>query len=374
MASRKKLTQSACASAKPDTKLWDSEIKGLALFAGKTRKTFFYQRDVNGKTTRSKIGIWGDGTGDTINAQQARTTAIQLSAEYATGEAQKRLAAARIPTLREAMETYLERPKLRSEVNKKAVRRQMEQRLSKWIDLPLDEINRDMCRKMHVTLTKRCANEKRANDGKVAANQILKSFRTIYNFARKTHDLPEAPTSAIEWHEESPSLKIIEDFEKWKAEVAAVENEVHRAFYYFLLLTGLRKMEAATLLWENVHEDHLHLPITKNGRPFDLPLLPEHHAIIEPLRKFHGDYVFPANRSSPHLREPARISWSPHVHRHTFATVAQFDAGLFEETVGRLINHTPTSVTGRRYIVSDHDRLREPMIQVVGAFKRKYLI
>ena len=57
-----KITDTACKNALPDAKVWDSEIKGFALFAGKTRKTFFFQRDVNGKTVRDKIGIWGRST------------------------------------------------------------------------------------------------------------------------------------------------------------------------------------------------------------------------------------------------------------------------------------------------------------------------
>lgn len=38
----------------------------------------------------------------------------------------------------------------------------------------------------------------------------------------------------------------------------------------------------------------------------------------------------------------------PHAHRRTFATVA-IEAGVLEEIVGRLLNHTPLSITGQRY-------------------------
>ena len=49
------------------------------------------------------------------------------------------------------------------------------------------------------------------------------------------------------------------------------------------------------------------------------------------------------------------------------------EAGLLEETVGRLLNHTPASVTGAHYVVVDHEKLREPMTRVVSALERKGL-
>jgi integrase len=92
------------------------------------------------------------------------------------------------------------------------------------------------------------------------------------------------------------------------------------------------------------------------------------------MKMYRSDYVFHGKKQVLHLREPARISWSPHAHRRTFATVAEYDAGLFEEVVGRLLNHTPASVTGKHYVVSNHERLRAPMGEVIKAFKRKDLI
>ena len=60
------------------------------------------------------------------------------------------------------------------------------------------------------------------------------------------------------------------------------------------------------------------------------------------------------------MTSPQRIEWSPHAHRRTFATVA-VEAGVLEEIVGRLLNHTPLSVTGRRYAKPSIDALRPSM-------------
>ncbi|MEM7745724.1 MAG: Arm DNA-binding domain-containing protein [Pseudomonadota bacterium] len=52
------------------TKYWDSEIRGIALFVGKGTKTWYYQRDVAGRTKRILIGRY-----PMIGAAAARDTA-----------------------------------------------------------------------------------------------------------------------------------------------------------------------------------------------------------------------------------------------------------------------------------------------------------
>ena len=88
---------------------------------------------------------------------------------------------------------------------------------------------------------------------------------------------------------------------------------------------------------KSVHPDRIHLPMTKNGRPFDLPILDLHHELLEPMRGLSREWVFPAPKSrAGHLECPKRIDWSLHAHRRTFATVAM-EAGVLEEIVGRLL-------------------------------------
>lgn len=339
----------------PTKNHWDSEIKGFGLFVGKRAKTWVFQRDLAGKTKRVRIGPY-----PTIPAAEARRTAQDLALQFARGAGKK--AMQRVPTLRAATDAYLGRAKLRSEHNKRSVRAQVEKHLSDWLDLPLNEIDRAMCAQRHTKL---------ARSGPALANHTMQSFRSIWNHARRTVDLDEAPTVAIEWANEKPKQEIIEDFEVWAKEVAALSNPIHRVYYKLLLTTGLRRSECSGLRWEHVHADHLHLPLTKNGRPFDLPLVEDHHRILEAVRGLSDEWVFPSWRGqSPHLVAPERMSSSPHAHRRTFATVAQTEAGLFEETVGRLLNHTPQSVTGSRYVVVDHVRLRGPIGEVMAAFKR----
>lgn len=328
-------------------KHWDSEIRGLVLFAGKRSKTWYFQKDVGGQTKRVLIGRF-----PSISADVARQTAMRFALEWGRGAGRKLQIGA--PTLEIALDGYLARPRLRSETHKHSMRLQFEKHLGDWMKLPLDEISKAMVVERHRSLA----------NAPSSANHTLKYFRTVWNHARRVHDLPESPTMAIEWFDEKPTGAIIEDLHKWRSEVNELYNPIHKVFYETALFTGLRKTEILTLKWKNVFEEHIHLPMTKNGRSFDLPILQVHHEILAPLRGLNREWVFPSSKSpSGHVTGPERITWSPHAHRRTFATVAM-ESGVLEEIVGRLLNHTPLSITGQRYVKPSLAALRPSMQQV----------
>ena len=325
-------------------KHWDSEVKGLVLFVGKKSKTWYYQKDVGGQTRRTLIGRY-----PVISAEAARQTALGFALEWGRGAGKVIQLGA--PTLGVAMDAYLARPKLRSETHKTTVRQQVQLHLKDWLRLPLDEITKTMVVRRHQDMAKTPS----------GANHVLKTFRAIYNHARRTHDLPECPTMAIEWFEEEPDGRIIEDLRDWRQTIDGLENPIHQALYELLLFTGVRKTEAFTLEWSNIHEDRIHLPMTKNGRSFDLPILQLHHEILAPLRGLSRQWVFPSPKSQKgHITGPPRLKYNPHMHRRTFATVAM-EAGVLEEVVGRLLNHTQLSITGQRYARPSLDALRPSM-------------
>ena len=325
-------------------KHWDNELKGFVLYVGKRSKTWYFQKDVGGQTRRVMIGRH-----PLISAKSARQTALSYALEWGRGAG--KLVQIGAPTLESAMVSYLARPKLRSAEHRKGLRQQFELHLKDWMRLPLDEISKAMVVDRHRSLAKTPS----------AANHLFKYFRTVWNHARRTSDLPECPTMAIEWYEERPEGKTVDDFAVWRRTVSNLANPIHSVFYELLLFTGLRKTEALALQWKHVKDDHLHIPMTKNGRSFDLPILQLHHEIMAPVRGFSRKWVFPSPKApSGHLTGPKRIQWSPHVHRRTFATVAM-EAGVLEEVVGRLLNHTPISITGQRYMRPSLDSLRPHM-------------
>ena len=335
-------------------KQWDTEVKGLVLFVGKKSKTWYFQKDVGGQTKRSLIGRY-----PMISADAARQTAMGFALEMSRGAG--KVVQTGAPTLEQAAITYVARPKLRSDEHKKGIERQFELHLKDWLRLPLNEITKAMVVQRHREMAKTSS----------TANHTLRGFRAVWNHARRIHDLPESPTMAIEWYEEKPDGRIIGDLVEWRKTMDALDNPIHTAFFYFILFTGFRKTEALTLEWKNVHADRIHLPMTKNGRSFDLPITAVHHEILKPLKDLGREWVFPSPKSpSGHITSPGRLQWSPHAHRRTFATVAM-EAGVLEEIVGRLLNHTPISITGQRYTRPSLDALRPSMEIACAELKKR---
>lgn len=234
-------------------KFWDNEIKGFVLFVGKRSKTWYFQKDVGGQTKRILIGRY-----PVISAAAARHTALGFALEMSRGAGKHIQIGA--PTLMAATEAYLARPKLRSDAHKEGTRQQFELHLKDWLNLPLDEISKPMAVQRHRDMAKIPS----------GANHVLKAFRTVWNHARRTYDLSESPTSAIEWYEERPDGRIIEDLSAWRRCTGGLFNPIHKAYFELILFTGLRKTEALTMEWKNVHEDRIHLPVTKNEVPLDL--------------------------------------------------------------------------------------------------------
>ena len=176
------------------------------LFAGKWTKTWQFQKDVGGHTKRILIGRY-----PLISADAARRTALGLSLEMSRGAGRQVQTGA--PLLKEAMEAYLARPRLRSEVHKHGLRNPFNNHLKDWLRLPLDEISKSMVVE-HQLMAKVPS----------AANHAFRQLRTIWNHARRTHDLPGSPTMAIEWYPEEPDGRMIEDLVVRKAAVDRLEK------------------------------------------------------------------------------------------------------------------------------------------------------
>jgi hypothetical protein len=191
-------------------KYWDNEVRGFVLFVGKRAKTWYFQKDVGGQTKRVLIGRY-----PTISPQTARQTALQFALEWGRGAGKTIQIGA--PTLRDAMEAYLARPKLRSDAHRTGLRQQFEKHLRDWMKLPLDEITKRMVVEKHRSLA----------PAPSTANHLLKYFRTVWNHSRRTCELPESPTMAIEWYEERPDGAVIRDLAAWRRAVDALENPIH---------------------------------------------------------------------------------------------------------------------------------------------------
>lgn len=127
------------------------------------------------------------------SASAARETALEFMLEWGRGAGKAIQIGA--PTLGKAVDAYLARPKLRSEVHKSLVRQKFALHLKDWTKLPLTDISKAMVVERHRSLSATPSE----------ANHLLKYVRTVWNHARRTYDLPESPTMAIEWFEKQPN-------------------------------------------------------------------------------------------------------------------------------------------------------------------------
>jgi site-specific recombinase XerD len=118
----------------------------------------------------------------------------------------------------------------------------------------------------------------------------MRHVRAVWNTALKEHDLPANPTIAVHWNKEQRRQEPIPwaKLPSWHATVMSLEPlivdgkrigmrpGVRGDYQMFVLLTGLRRMDAATVRWEQLDLDRglLHRPNPKGGkkRAFTIPL------------------------------------------------------------------------------------------------------
>lgn len=401
-----KLTKTAIARLQaPDpsgnqTLHWDTELRGFGvLCSGQTNsKSYVVQRDVKDGAKGRRVTI---GATNVFSLDDAREEAVQLIAMMAKGidpkldvMARRDEQATKSITLRRALETYLA---VRKDLRPKTVadyRSFIERYLGDWLDKPLNNITPDIVEERHQAIQQQIAKNARTSlaKGHSAANGTMRILRLVWNHAaERLPDLPENPTKRLKraWYPDKRREGMIRRtdlpaFHTALTDQTVVPNPVHRDYLCFVLFTGLRRGEAASLRWDDVdfEEQVIRLPgeITKSGRRLDLPMSDYLFDLLSARNALghDGPYVFPANSRSGHIEEPRyaldEIEKATGVHvtvhdlRRTFITVAEScDIPIY--ALKGLVNHSFGTDVTAGYIVAEPDRLREPMQKVTDKFK-----
>lgn len=232
------------------------------------------------------------------------------------------------------------------------------------------------------------------------ANRVMRHLRAAWNTLAKEHELPVCPTVAVHWNKEHRRQEPIpwSDLPAWFEKVSVLEPILKdgrrigerpgvRGDYHMLtLLTGLRKMDAATVRWEHLdlEEGTLLRPNPKGGaeRAFTIPISSECVKLFERRQRQNkelfpegdGGWVFPtraikdkpcylcaelgiAERHVPgavvHLVEgkeqhvdketgkPVNIIPTPHRLRDTYTTALVEVGGISPFAIDVLTNHRP---------------------------------
>ena len=348
----------------------DTMLSGFGLRAGANSKVFFAEGQVNRRTRRVTIG-----RADVFAPEIARKKALVILGEMAEGRdpnAEKRKEKRERVTVEMAFDRFFETRKTLSPNTVSNYRRSEQLYLKAWRKKEMKEITRQMVLKKHQEIGKK--------HGETTANNVMRHFRSVYNFISATQDdYPPNPvqilTQARAWFKERRRQTVVTAVDLpawWKAVMA--EPDYSRDFLLTALFTGMRRSEVMQLRWENVDlsAKTLHLPTTKNGDPLTLPLSEFLANLLAQRREATqgSPWVFPGPGRTGHLVETKKfllrvsagsgVSFTLHDLRRTFITIAEsLDVPYY--ALKRLLNHrTNGDVTGG-YIVVNAERLREPV-------------
>ena len=363
---------------------WDTEIKGFGVCVGKQSKSYMVQRDVKGRGVRCTIGKHG-----VYSAEQARKQAALLLQEMAQGVNQNHeKAKAKIigSTLDEIYKQFLNDAKQRMSDNTlRGYNWHMRSHFEDWQRLPLTDITKDMVVKRHQEITE--------SSGKVSANNALKLIRTLFNHAMIDNDELLNPVDILSrkklWHSNTRRQTIIREHQlpAWYQGVINQPNTTVRDALLFMLFTGLRKMEAFTLKWDDVDLEGKTFRIihTKNKQELELPLSDYLLAMLKERYAHKGvnEYVFDGTGKEGHLVEPKKVikviieesgvQFMLHDLRRTFITTAErLDISAY--ALKRLVNHKNGSDVTEGYIIMDVERLREPMQRIADYYYERCLV
>jgi site-specific recombinase XerD len=304
-------------------RLWDTKVPGFGVTIGRRRATFVVQGRVQGDQRTVVVGHWGPPKSravapELLSVSKARDLALAALVDMRRGQPPVRNGTDRAvggPTLSEAFELHLAsmRADQASSASIDTIVRERDRYLKDWLTRPLRTIERTECRELHAKLTK--------DAGPYVANRVLRHVRAAWNTAAKEHDLPVNPTVAVHWNKEERRQEPIawSKLPGWKSIVTTLEPivvdgervgaraGVRGDYQMFMLLTGLRRMDAATVRWEHVDLENgvLHRPNPKGGkeRAFSVPLSSECVKLLERRRKENrqafkeggdGGWVFPS--------------------------------------------------------------------------------
>jgi integrase len=351
-----KLTTKAAIDELPNPKkgqpiYWCTELRGFGVRTGARDKTFILERRINNISRRMTIGKYG-----AMSLHKARQEAEKLIGEMTNGidpVIRKREETAGGMTLRQAWDLYQKNmdAKNRSQVTRDGYQAKIDCHLSDWLDRPLASISRQETSERHREI---------GRTAKYSANGVMRVLRAIWRRARRQFpELPEPPTTNVDFFGEKRRTAVVTDFAAWWKGVQRIESPVRRDFYVWLAFTGCRSGETSTMRWDQIDLKRgiVRYPITKTEE-FDLPLsdflielLKNRRSCKETVTLFGTDcpWVFPSvDAKGGHLAEP-KLSrgekvlfvekWSPHTLRHGWVTASKNKVKIPDAHSSMLTNH-----------------------------------
>ncbi len=357
----------------------DTKLTGFAVKVGKTAKTYTVERRVRGRVRRVVLGPTSNMT-----VKDARKLAQKTLTGMLDGNDPNRVKAeerAKGLTLGEALELYLSDHALKENTAAEN-RRLINNDFGDWLDKDVKGITPTQVVKRFDRISDRSP---------TVANHACWVLRAILNYARiltKTdageYTLPPNPcqrlTDLNRWHKSNARTGRLteEQFPAFFQALADADNPAFADYMELLVRTGLRRTEAASLLWADVSLTkktfHVRAEIAKNGQALTLPMSTQIETLFQRRReaapdalKVFGDAQrYDPRKSLLRLRTAIGSDLTYHDCRRTFLTIAEEQAvpyGLLK----KMGNHSAgNDVTLKHYVNTvEHETLR-PYMQTVN--------
>ena len=351
---------------------YDTKVAGLLVrVAASGRKTFQVYRWHQGRPVRVTIGVWPD-----LSIEQIRKKATAINAELASGENPNDMLRQQRQemTFGDLFAMYLERHAKQRKRTWREDQRYYDRHLANTLG-----------RKKLSTITKRDISLLHANIGKTRqthANRVLALISSVFGRAIE-FGLWEGPNpcqGVKKFREQSRDRFLSADeLARFFQALEMEPNDTARDYFIASLFTGARRANVLAMRWSDIDLDAglWRIPITKNGTPQTVPLVP---AVVEMLRCRKSStkslFVFPGSGVTGHLVEPkkawARICKAAgiegvriHDLRRTCGSW-QAKTGASLPIIGRSLNHQNASTTSI-YARLDLDPVRSSMERAAEA-------
>ncbi len=365
----------------------DDQLKGFALRVTMNGvKSFIVETRIANKVKRITLGKYGQ-----LTAEEARKQAKHLLGQIAMGDdpiAEKKANKVKSLTLHQVFNDYLKARKDLKPLTIKDYQGILKQVMPDWLDKPLINITREMIAKRHAQYGH--------TNSKARANYAMRVLRAVFNFAVHEYQLDNGhPVVAINpveylshtrgWFRVDRKSTVIKNHQlsAWHEGLTRLGEQddypqamMWKDYFLLILFTGLRRMEAASLNWNDVDFKAKTFTVqdTKNREIHTLPMSDFLYELFWRRKQFRSnEFVFPSPSQTGHIMEPRKamlkiaelsdVSFTVHDLRRTFATTAE-SLDLPAYAVKRLLNHKMTSDVTAGYIMRDVERLRNPMQRI----------
>ena len=351
----------------------DENLKGFTLRVGRNSKTFCVTSTVKGRSKQTTIGRYG-----VFTPEQARKEAQARLFQMAQGidpDLDKKSKQQKNITLIGLADEFLSvRTQLKPKT-KADYKYYIQKYLSDWEHKPAADITEKMILDRYLHIGKK--------NGHATANNTRRYLGSLLNYATVVHGLFQnnpvaiiAKTRSAFPNKRRTNVIKPSDLPIWWQAVEDLEGYVMTDYLKLVLLTGLRRTEAACLKWEDIDFENKTLTIseTKNGQSLTVPIGNYLHDLLQKrYEKIDSEWVFPSTSEAGHLAEPKKaaitarnacgVYFTIHDLRRTYMTIAaSLDISAY--ALKRLVNHkTSHDVTGG-YIVLGIEQLRDPVQKI----------